>query len=262
MKQFLVIIGLLCVVFCTVKAQVPAKPDPPRLVNNYLPDPSSFLSVSETQQLEQKLEKFSKETSNQICVIVMPNFNGYEPMELATKIGNEWGVGQSDFKNGIVILINPVGQNGRKRQLAVAVGYGLEGAIPDLATKHIREELIQPEFKRGNYFNGLNKGIDELIGLAKGEISVKRYHTNNDISASDIFFYVIIFFVIIFIISKFSGRSGRTYHRGGTWGGGYGGFGGFGGGDSSWDGGGSSDGGGFGDFGGGSFGGGGSSGEW
>jgi uncharacterized protein len=260
MRKYICII-FLSIISLAISSQVPQRPNPPHLVNNYLSNPSDFLSESETNQLEQKLAQFSRETSNQICVVIMPDFNGYEPMELATQIGREWGIGQKDSKNGIVILINPVGQNGRKRQLAIAVGYGLEGAIPDLATKHIREKLIQPDFKQRLYFSGLNKGIDELMGLAKGEISVKNYNAN-DFSKKDVFIYVILFFVIIIIISRFTNRS-RTYHHGGTIGGGFWGIGGFGGGGSSWGGNdrgsSSSD---FGGFGGGDFGGGGSSGDW
>jgi uncharacterized protein len=170
-------------------------------------------------------------------------------MELAIKIGNEWGVGQSDFKNGIIILMNP-----NRRKLAIAVGYGLEGAIPDLATKHIREELMQPNFKNGLYYDGLNKGIDELIGLAKGEIDVKRYKSGKNGNSWGTIILIIVILIVVFLSSN--GGGGATYSRGGRgiWLGGFGG--GFGGGSSG------GGGGGFGGFGGGSFGGGGSSGSW
>ncbi len=250
MRKLILILIFCCVSIASLVSQIPQKPNPPRLVNNFLSE--SILSTQEEQQLETKLQTFSKETSNQICVVLVSDFNGYEPMELATQIGNEWGVGQSDFKNGIIILINP-----NRRKLAIAVGYGLEGAIPDLATKHIREELMQPNFKNGSYYQGLNKGIDELIGLAKGEIDVKRYKSEKNSNSWGTIILIIVILIIVFLSSN--GGGGATYSRGGRgiW---FGSFGGFGGG--GFGGGSSGGGGGFGGFGGGSFGGGGSSGSW
>lgn len=241
-------------------AQIPEKPNPPRLVNVLLQNPEQFLTSAETAQLEQRLQTFSKETSNQICVVVLDDFKGYEAMDLATQIGTAWGVGQNDFKNGIIILINPGGKEGR-RKLAIAIGYGLEGAIPDLATKHIREKLMAPYFKQGNYFLGLSKGIDELSGLAKGEFSAKRYKKKN--TSGTLFLIIFIVVVLLVIITKGKSGNSYTYNRGGRniWWGSLGGFGGFGGGGFG-GGGSSSGGGGFGGFGGGSFGGGGSSGDW
>lgn len=257
MKRFLIFFTLLFCYQSLIWSQVPPRPEPQRLVNLFLKNPDAFLSTTERAQLEKRLETFSNETSNQICIVAMDDFNGYSAMDLATQIGNTWGVGQSDFKNGIIILIDPTGGDGQ-RDLAIAVGYGLEGAIPDLATKHIRERLIIPDFKQGLYFSGLSKGIDELSGLAKGEFSAKRYKKKN--GGGTALLIIIIVIILLIAISRGNGGGGYTYNRGGRsiWWGGYngggGGFGGFGGSGSS--------GGGFGGFGGGSFGGGGSSGKW
>lgn len=231
-------------------AQVPDKPNPPKLYNNFSKAFPNFVSASEAQQLETDLENFSKETSNQIAVVVVDDFNGYDAASYATEIGNKWGVGQSDFKNGIVILVKPTGGEGQ-RDLFIAVGYGLEGAIPDLFTKRIRENEIVPYFKQGDYFNGLRAGIFALKKAAKGEYHVKTKSDNDNWIKRHPILFIIIILIIILLLMKNSGGSGRTYYGGG--------FINFGGG-LSWGGGGSS--GGFGGFGGGSFGGGGSGGSW
>jgi uncharacterized protein len=240
-----------------ISAQIATRPSPQKLYNNLSNEFPDFLSADEAARLENKLEAFSNETSNQICVVIVDDLNGLEAADYATKLGNEWGVGKKGFNSGIVILVKPTGGSGG-RDLFIAVGYGLEGAIPDLATKRIREEEMYPYLKAGQNYEALNNATDKLMGLAKGEINVKDYARQN--SAKNLFsrnpiLIIIILIVVIGIIRGFGGGGGGGYTYGRR--GGY--YGGFGGG-SSW--GGSSGGGGWGGFGGGSFGGGGSGGKW
>ena len=85
---------------------IPKRPTPPRLVNNF--SGQGFISSGEEQQLEDKLEKFANQTSNQIVVVIVDDLAGYEPYEYATKLGQSWGVGQEKQDNGVVVLIKPV----------------------------------------------------------------------------------------------------------------------------------------------------------
>ena len=132
MKKLLI---LLFVVFTGIlNSQVADRPNPPRLYNNLSKQFPDFLNSTEAAQLEEKLEVFSNETSNQICVVIVDDLNGLDASSYAFKIGNTWGVGKADKDNGIVILIKPTETDGG-RDLFIATGQGLEGAIPDLATK-------------------------------------------------------------------------------------------------------------------------------
>lgn len=258
------ILSLVFIVFFHVfYAQVPQRPEPLQLYNNLSKEFPQFLNASEAAQLEEKLEQFSNETSNQISVVILDDLNGQDAAQLSFDIGNEWGIGKKGANNGIVVLIKPT-QNGEGRKLAIAVGYGLEGAIPDLATKRIRENEMQPYLKSGDNFTALDKGTDVLMKLAKGEINVKDYTRQSSGGGRNPSTWIIIVIVILIIIIKNlfgGGGGGRTFSRTGSalfWGSMLGGNN-FGGGGRS---GGSSSGGGWGGFGGGSFGGGGSSGSW
>jgi uncharacterized protein len=253
-------IALLLVV--SVRAQVAERPNPPRLYNNLSQHHPDFLSSSEAAQLEEKLEQFSNETSNQICIVIVDDLNDYEPADYATKLLNDWGVGQKGVDNGVVVLLQlKPGKGGRD---FIQTGYGLEGAIPDLATKRIREEELEPNLKSGRNFEALDKTTDRLMQLAKGEIDVKNYtrHNGRGVPRKSLTAIIILIVVILILRSMFGGGGGTTFSRRGRsyWGGGLGGFiggGGFGGGF-----GGGSSGGGFGGFGGGRSGGGGSGGSW
>lgn len=238
----------ILLIFCggLISSQVPERPRPQKLYNNLSAEQPSFLNTSEAQQIENKLEQFSNETSNQICIVITDDLNGLSDEQYATAIGQEWGVGKKDKNNGVVILIKPTGGQG-KRALFIAVGYGLEGAIPDLATKKVREKMY-PYLKSGDNYKALDVALTDLMGLAKGEINVKDYSKKSD-GIPTFVIIIIIIIIILFIFSK-GGGGGRTY-GGSSFGG------------SSWGGGGSSSSGSsWGGFGGGSFGGGGSGGNW
>lgn len=241
---------LLALVTAISFSQVAPRPSPQKLYNNLSSEFPNFLSASEAEAIEQKLVNFSRETSNQIVVVIVDDFGGTDAASYATQLGTEWGVGKKESNNGIVILIKPTESDGG-RDLFIAIGYGLEGAIPDLATKRIREDEMYPYLKKGENYAAINNATDKLMALAKGEIDVKDYAKQRN--ADSWFKTIMIILVIIgfvWIMSGKGGGGGTTYSSGRYYGGG-----GFGGGRSS-------GGGGFGGFGGGSFGGGGSGGKW
>lgn len=140
---------LLLTVFASVAVAFPAKPQPPRLVN----DLAGIFTEKQVSELESKLVAVDDTTSNQIMVITVSDLEGYEPAEYATRIGIDWGVGSKDFNNGVVLLVKPkTPDSGGK--VSIQVGYGLEGAIPDAYCKRIIEQQLIPHFKEDDYFGG------------------------------------------------------------------------------------------------------------
>ena len=249
---FFLLAWLGCV---SLYAQVPEVPSPARFLNNF--STTNILSEAEQAQIEQRLDQFEQETSNEISIVIIDDLGGDEPWHFATELGEAWGVGKADKDNGLVFLIKPTEENGG-RQVYLAPGRGLEAAITDLTCQDIIQHEILPAFKQNQYADGINKALDVLFGLAKGEINEKSYrkqlHQNDWVKG---LFGLLAILFILFLIIKRGGGGGTTFggRRGGP---GFFYFGGYGGGF----GGGSSGGGGFGGFGGGSFGGGGSGGSW
>ncbi|MEN9700051.1 MAG: hypothetical protein RLZZ301_1249 [Bacteroidota bacterium] len=251
---------LICATF--VFGQYPEPLNPPRFLNNF--SATNFLTKEESLQIEQLLDRFEQETSNEICIVVVDDINNDEPWHYAAELAEKWGVGKPDKDNGILFLIKPTQENGG-HQVYIEVGRGLEGAIPDITCQEIIDNEVLPQFKEGQYAKGIAQACQVLIKLAKGEYNKKSYrkqHQNNP--ASGLIGLVIILVILYILIKRGGGGTtiGRTGgssffyfggYRGGGFGGGGFGSGGFGGGSS---------GGGFGGFGGGSFGGGGAGGSW
>ncbi|HMU46679.1 MAG TPA: TPM domain-containing protein [Chitinophagaceae bacterium] len=246
MKKLTLILSLLfsISVFAQIEKVIPPKPVPQKLVNDFTKTLTSF----QVEALESKLVAYDDSTSNQITVVIIPTTADYTVDEVALEIGRRWGVGNKDINNGIVLLIAK-----DDRKLKIEVGYGLEGAIPDITAKSIIDNYIVPNFKNDNYYRGIDEGTDAIIKAAAGEYKAPdNYGSKKKKGIGPSPFTIIIIIIVLMII--FGGRSGGgTYVS-------RGGFGGWSGG--GWSGGGGSSGGGFGGFGGGSFGGGGASGSW
>lgn len=251
---------LLCLTVLTVKAQVPARPDPPRLVNDFAG------ILGDCQWLEDSLEKIAMETSNQICVVTMDDFGGYDKAMMAYSIGQEWGVGTQRNRNGVVILIKPKTEDS-KGEAFIATGYGLEGAITDATSTRIVNQEMIPHFKENDYLGGVWAGAQVVRDLAVGEYNEEDYANadGGDALLGLILFIAIMAFFFYLASKSNGGNNGNRNNRDtGTWGGPiiitHGSDWGRGGG--SWSGGSWGGGGGWGGFGGGSFGGGGGGGSW
>ncbi len=230
---------------------------PRGIVNDF----TQLLSRQEQERLEEKLRHFNDTTSTQIAVVTVSALHGYDPNDYAQRLAEKWGIGQKGKDNGILVLVKPKSRN-ENGQVAIAVGYGLEGAVPDaVASRIIRNEII-PEFQNDRYYEGLNKATDVLMKLTSGEYSAEEYAEDDSTGyavAALFLLFLLLFLVGSLFKSKGSGPrsgSGSSHRQAGPfifWGGLGGGLGGSSGGSGF---------GGFGGFGGGSFGGGGASGSW
>jgi uncharacterized protein len=232
--------------------------DKPITINKYVVDETGTLTQTELNSLLKKLEDFDKQTSTQIVVYMIASLNGETIEDVSYKIAEKNKIGKKGKDNGVLVLI---AKNDRK--MRIEVGYGLEGVLTDAYTTQIRTKEMNPSFQAGKFYEGINKGVDAIISVSKGEYKADNKKKNNDGSGLMCLgfpiFIIIIFGFIFFsifmsILRRIFGWGGGHYTGGSGWGGGFfGGGGSFGGG-----------GGGFGGFsgGGGSFGGGGSSGSW
>ncbi|MDP4267561.1 MAG: TPM domain-containing protein [Bacteroidota bacterium] len=200
-------------IFFLYAQEVPDRPNPPRLVNDF----SGILSVDEKNTLEQKLVRFNDSTSNQIAIVIVNDLGGLDKADYAIQIGQKWGIGQKDKNNGIVILVKPIGDKG-ERKAFIAVGYGLESVIPDAIAKRIVENEMIPHFAKGEYYHGLDAATSVLMSLANKEFSSDQYAKRTKAKETPWFFKLIPLFVIffIFLLMKASARRRTTIGSNGS----------------------------------------------
>ena len=246
---------LLLLPFFTVAQNIPPRPSPPRLVN----DLAGVLSPEQENTLENKLVAYDDSTSNQIAVVLVNTLNDYPIEEYSLQLFRQWGIGNKTTNNGILIITAI-----DDRKIRIEVGYGLEGAVPDIIANTIIANDIGPDFRNGDYYDGLDKATNSIIAAAAGEYKAPANYRDRGKKSGRLPIGMILALIIVLIIISKRNRGGgggfmsrRGFgpiffpSGGGGWGGG------------SWGGGGwSGGGGGFGGFGGGSSGGGGASGSW
>jgi uncharacterized protein len=266
-KVFTLLLFSFCLLVAlpVIHAQdVPPKPNPPTRVN----DLAHVMTPDQVATLEQKLIAFNDSTTSDIVVITVPNIGNASIEDYALKTLRSWGVGDKKNNNGIVVLADI-----KDHEVFIAVGDGLESAIPDVTAKAIVDNEIVPNFKEGgndNYYRGFDQATDALIKAAAGEYKAPagyaQRHGRHSGGGNGIGIIIIIAIILALIFRRRGGGGG---------GGGYFGGGGFLpfflgtmvgrglGGGGGWGGGESGGGGGFGGgFGGGSGGGGGAGGSW
>lgn len=232
-------------------------------------DTAGMFTEGERQSLSLRLSRYADTTSTQIVVATVPSLDGAAISDYAVELGRQWGVGQAQYDNGVVILVSRA-----DREVFIATGYGVEGAIPDALAGRIVRNVIVPNFRQDRYYAGISEAVNVIMAAAAGEFDAVPGRSQDQGTGLDLATIFVLLIIAFFVISALSSE-----RRGGGGGGGYrhrrrssippviifGGMGGRGGGFGGGGfGGGGFGGGGFGGFGGGggSFGGGGAGGSW
>ena len=260
MRRFaLLAVGFLAVASALADrydALVPEKPE------RYVTDRAGVFGPGQAESLNAKLEQFERDTSDQILVWVDRKLpEGFTLEDFTIRAAQKWGPGGKKLDRGIVLFVFPEDRTAR-----IEVGYGLEGALPDVTAKRILEDEAFPHFRNGDFAGGIEAAADAMMAAVRGEYKgsgstrAERGRKQRDVVGSCFGFALFfgLFFVLPMILRgnrRFRTHGGRGWWTGGGWGGG--GFGGGFGGGGGFSGGG----GGF-SGGGGSFGGGGASGSW
>jgi len=170
--------------------------------DGFVTDTTGILTLGEEQSLESELTLFRTETSNEIAVLIVPTLNGESIADVAVDVGRTWGVGTRENDNGILLLIAI-----EDRELFIATGYGLEGAVPDITAKHIIEEEITPSFREGNYAEGIQKGVTALMQSTRGEYTPD---SSAPVESSSFEFGIFLFIIAATILEWLAAILGRT----------------------------------------------------
>ncbi len=218
MKKLFVLITVISGFAAISFAQIPDRPVPPRLVNDF----ANVLSAAEREFLEDTLVRFDRATSTQIVVVTVPDLQGYDPADFAYQIGEKWGVGQKWENNGVVILVKPK-QGNSKGEVFIATGYGLEGVLPDAIVNStvIDFEMI-PYFRENNYYKGISDGVKVIMEITRGEYTAEII-SSSVYKIQKVALFLPLLFLCLFLYLSCAGEETafilqvRVYHFGLPW---------------------------------------------
>jgi uncharacterized protein len=256
----LIVLGVFLGALCFITAALAL--DFPQLTGRVV-DQAGVMTPESRTAVEAKLKDLEDKSGIQLVVATVKSLQGGDIETYANQLFRTWKLGEAQKNNGVLLLVAPA-----EHKVRIEVGYGLEGTLTDALSSVIISNVIVPRFKANDYSGGIDRGVDAIISVLKGDttdwqpkVSV-RPDNGSPVLPGIFFLAVILFIVYCFWRSGGGGGPGRYVNRGGRtvfipMGGG-----GWSSGSSDWGGGG---GGGFGggfSGGGGSSGGGGASGSW
>jgi len=188
----------------------------PKSPAHYFNDYAQVVSAEDAQQLDDQLQKFEKDTTNQVVVAVYPKMQSDSDIaDYTFRVKEAWKVGQKIKNNGIVLFVFI-----SDRKMFIQVGYGLEGALPDATCKDIIDQQIAPRFKEKDYVGGLTAGINSILAATKGEyksnnsngnVPLGRHSSGHDSSGGWFFAIVALIFIISIIRAAVRGTGGTFY---------------------------------------------------
>lgn len=149
MKRLISIAAVLLVLFalcgCEEKDKYPEPTD-----NFYVNDFADVMTDSDESEFLSRAVALEKATTAQVVIATVEDLGGDEPYEYATELGRQWGVGNDETDNGVLILFAR-----DDREIFIAVGYGLEGALPDSKTGRIIDVYGLEDLRNDNFSKGI-----------------------------------------------------------------------------------------------------------
>ncbi len=166
--------GLLgALFFFALLAATPAMAEPrfPELTGRIV-DTANILSFEDETAIETELATLEGKSTDQVVVVTLPSLQGYAIEDFGYQLGRHWGIGQKEANNGILLIVAP-----NERKVRIEVGRGLEPQMTDIMSKLIVQNAILPQFRRGNFPEGIKAGVrdikDVLLGDAE-EVAARR----------------------------------------------------------------------------------------
>jgi uncharacterized protein len=154
--------SLLALLLCwavTAFADVAVPPLTGRVV-----DQTGTLSSGDIDRLTQTLKNLELRKGSQVAVLIVPTTQPETIEQFSIRVADAWKVGRKKIDDGAILVVAK-----DDRRLRIEVGYGLEGALPDVTTKRIIDEIITPKFRSGDFAGGISAGVDRIIGVIDGE---------------------------------------------------------------------------------------------
>ena len=149
---------LMCWAFAAL-ADVAVPPLTGRVV-----DQTATLSSGDIAALTQTLKDLETRKGSQIAVLIVPTTEPETIEQYSIRVADAWKIGRKKIDDGALMVIAK-----NDRHLRIEVGYGLEGALTDVTTKRIIDEVITPKFKAGDFAGGITAGVDRIIRVIDGE---------------------------------------------------------------------------------------------
>ncbi|MGL4238030.1 TPM domain-containing protein [Tabrizicola sp.] len=138
----------------------------PRPQSDAVSDFANLLPAAEEAEVRALVQEIRKETGVQVVVVTMEEIEQYGGRYLgfetyATKLFNEWGIGDAERNDGIMILVAP-----GDRATRIELGSGFSSAY-DARAQAVIDKAMLPDFRERLFAQGILDGVkgvrDEVV---------------------------------------------------------------------------------------------------
>jgi uncharacterized protein len=133
-------------------------------LSSHVTDLTHTLTRDQAASLEQTLSAFEAKKGSQIAVLIVPTIEPESIEQYSMRVAEAWKIGRKGTDDGVIFV---VAKNDRK--MRIEVGYGLEGALPDVTAKRIIRDAVTPHFRAGEYYLGIVAATDRIMQTIDGE---------------------------------------------------------------------------------------------
>jgi len=154
-------------------------------------DLTGTLTAEQKSTLEARLQALETQKGSQLAVLLVPTTQPETIEQYSIRVVDQWKLGRKKVDDGVLLLIAK-----DDRKLRIEVGYGLEGALPDVIAKRIIAEDITPHFKQGDFYGGIVAGITRIDAVIQGEELPSPQQKNNGTSIESYLFFLVFFALI------------------------------------------------------------------
>ncbi|HSD16958.1 MAG TPA: YgcG family protein [Thermomonas sp.] len=155
------ILVLLVLCLPQARAQSPAKIP---AFDSPVVDTTATLDAATRQQLEQQALALQQRKGSQLQVLMIPSTQPEDIESYAVRAFESFKLGRKGIDDGVLLVVAK-----DDRKVRIEVGYGLEGAIPDIAAGRVIQEYMVPRFRQGDYAGGVVDATAQLVRLVDGE---------------------------------------------------------------------------------------------
>jgi uncharacterized protein len=127
-------------------------------------DLTGTLTREQQAGLERMLQEFEARKGSQLAVLLLPTTAPEAIEQFSLRVAEQWKVGRKKIDDGAILVVAK-----DDRTLRVEVGYGLEGVLNDATASRIIREVIVPRFREGDFYGGINAGLDRMMRVIDGE---------------------------------------------------------------------------------------------
>jgi uncharacterized protein len=128
-------------------------------------DLTQTLTAEQLSTLDAQLRAFSTRKGSQFAVLLVATTQPETIEQYSIRVVDAWKLGRKDTDDGVLLLIAK-----DDRAVRIEVGYGLEGVLNDATANRIIRQLIVPQFRANNYFQGISDASARIMQLIDGEV--------------------------------------------------------------------------------------------